>query len=366
MTERNISGSRTSLSTRLTWSENLNKRVRTGDWTDQAVSTTAKIREALDKNEWEQAAQLIDYWMEEAKVVYVIYQVWGEGWLDYLRGRGVTDPEVAAEEQRLAQLLAFPDGTPFDPVARWSEISEHAGLLANRIRAYEIQLPEALAGLDALRESWRQAHDRGADFQTGILTYIANRFGEEAVGEAYSSVLKPYLEERYKPFDIRVQSYASTLERNLYLIFEAMRGHLCGPDRTGDLGFTEYEDRYEVSFDPCGSGGRMQRGDPVEGTPPRNQAPYHFGVTTEKHDWAWNKENIGYYCAHCCYALEYWPAQEWGHPVRVLEPPVYSAEADARGPQKCRWSVYKSLEAIPSEVYERIGLTKPDADSTEN
>jgi hypothetical protein len=108
--KRNISGSTKPLPTTLTWSRTLNKRVRTGDWHDQAVSTTRKIHEAIETGEWELAAQLIDYWMEEAKVVYVIYQVWDEGFVAYLRGKGVPEAELEAEIVRLRRLLAFPDG----------------------------------------------------------------------------------------------------------------------------------------------------------------------------------------------------------------------------------------------------------------
>ena len=91
---------------------------------------------------------------------------------------------------------------------------------------------------------------------SGLLTFVAEHFGEEAIENCYRHVLEPYLQERYAPFDLRRQPYEETIYRNLYLSFEAMRGHLCGPDRTGDLEFTEHEDRYVIAFDPCGSGNR--------------------------------------------------------------------------------------------------------------
>ena len=105
-------------------------------------------------------------------------------------------------------------------------------------------------------------------------------------------MLEPYLQERYAPFDMRRQPYEETIYRNLYLSFEAMRGHLCGPERTGDLEFTEHEDSYVIGFDPCGSGNRSLRGDTVEHTGPRPEPPYNFGVTKERHDWAWNEEGV--------------------------------------------------------------------------
>ncbi len=47
------------------------------------------------------AAQLVDSFMEEAKVVYLIYKVWTAGFLDWLAGQGVTEAERAAEIDRL-------------------------------------------------------------------------------------------------------------------------------------------------------------------------------------------------------------------------------------------------------------------------
>ena len=161
-------------------------------------------------------------------------------------------------------------------------------------------------------------------------------------------------------FDTRVTPYPETLERNMYLVMEAMRAHLCGPERDGSLGIEEDDDKWVVSFAPCGSGGRSMLGDEVEGTGSRVLAPYEFGVTQERHDWAWNKEGICYYCAHCCLALEKLPMERWGHPVRVVDPPRWGGAADAPETRKqCTWTVYKTLEAIPDEVYRRVGHTKP-------
>ena len=59
---------------------------------------------------------------------------------------------------------------------------------------------------------------------------------------------------------------------------EAMRGHLVGPERTGDFELIETDDRYILRFDPCGSGRRTVRGDSIEGTPPRMEPPYNWSV----------------------------------------------------------------------------------------
>jgi len=355
--------------TTLSFSAAIGKRVRSGDWTEQARPTLDIAREALAEagdtfglkaGRREVAAQLVDSFMEEAKVVYVIYKVWTAGFLDWLGGQGVTADERDAEMARLAVLMAYPDGTPLDPVTRWDELGVMAGRLGNRIRAYEITVADANQAMDDLSEAWRKLHDRYADVMAGVLAFVARRFGEARLEDCYRAVLEPYIQERYMPFDTRVNAYEATVERNLYLVLEAMRAHLCGPERDGSLEYEEHDDRYVVRFDPCGSGGRSMRGDEIEGTGSRVLAPYEFGVTQERHDWAWNEEGICYYCAHCCFALEKLPMERWGHPVRVVDPPRWGGAADADSTRKqCTWTVYKSLEAIPESVYTRIGHTKP-------
>ena len=87
-TTKSISGSTAPPVVTLSWSKEIGKRVREGPWTDQAISTTRKFEEALDAGQFELAAQLVDYFMEEAKVVYVIYDVWSEAFASWLSKRG--------------------------------------------------------------------------------------------------------------------------------------------------------------------------------------------------------------------------------------------------------------------------------------
>ena len=356
--------------THLTWSEAIGKRVRTGDLADQAIPTTTKIIEALREagdefglaaGRRETAAQLVDYFMEEAKVVHVIYRVWTAGFVDYLGRNGISPADREAELARLTQLMAYPDGTPLDREARWNELGLLAGDLANGIRSYEMKVAEAEAKLEQLRIGWRMLHDRSADLMSGILAFVAARFGEARLEDCYRFVVEPYIEERYSVFDTHVQPYAATLERNLYVAIEAMRGHLVGPTRNGEMGVAEFDDRVEITFDPCASGGRTLRGDPDEGTPSRVLEPYKFGVTTEKYDWAWNEEGVCYYCAHCCLVLQKLPIERWGTPVRVVDPPLWRGENDPTTRRACKWTVYNTPEAVPESAYTRIGMTKPAA-----
>jgi hypothetical protein len=356
------------MATHLEWSDAIGKRVRSGDWADQAVSTVTKIEEelvaggdtfGLAAGRRENAAQLVDYFMEEAKVVYVIYKVWTAGFVDWLRGQGVTDAELDAEVTRLGALLAYPDGAPLDREARWDDLGLRAGRLANGIRSYDLRVADALVELERVTEDWRRLHDRSADLMAGILAYVVHRFGEPALETCYRAIMEPYLQERYMVFDVRQTPYGETLDRNLYISLEAMRGHLVGPGRRGDIELIEEDDRWIIRFDPCGSGGRMLRGDPIEGTGSRVLAPYDFGVLEQAYPWTWGETGVCHYCAHCNIALSTIPAERWGHPVRTVDPPLWRGPDDPATNRKCQWSVWKTLEAIPEREYERIGRTKP-------
>ena len=351
-----MTGATAAPTTTLTWSPALGKRVREGSWQELAVSTVQRIEEAIAAGQMEVAAQLVDYFMEEAKVCHNVYQVWAEGFERWLAERGV---DVCAERERLNRLLAFPDGEPFEPLPRWSALGARAGALAADMRGMVLDEEDAHARLHELREGWRQLHDRWADLQAGLLTVVARRFGEAAIGDCYRAVLEPFLRERYGPYDLRARPYEDTVERNLYLAFEAMRAHLVGPDRLGNMELTEHDDRWVIAFDPCGSGGRGQRGDPIEGTPSRSEPPYEFGVTQEAHDWAWNEKGVCYYCAHCCLTNELWAVEQWGAPVRVTDSPLHPDETVGPDPKPCTWTIYKSVDAVPEEAYRRIGRTKP-------
>ena len=330
--------------TTLSFSAAIGKRVRSGDWTEQARPDPGHgpggargggDEFGLKAGRREVAAQLVDSFMEEAKVVYVIYKVWTAGFLDWLGGQGVTAAERARRSPASGTLMAYPDGTPLDPVARWDELGRHGrtpgqphpcvrdhrrgrGRGHGRAVRGVAQAPRPLRGRDGGRPGVRGPALRGGA-PGGLLP--------GGPGAVHPGAVHGVRHARDAVRSRRV-------ERNLYLVLEAMRAHLCGPDRDGSLEYEEHDDRYVVRFDPCGSGGRSMRGDELEGTGSRVLAPYEFGVTQERHDWAWNQEGICYYCAHCCFALEKLPVERWGHPVRVVDPPRWGGAADARAPAR--------------------------------
>jgi hypothetical protein len=310
---KSISGSSVPPVARLTWSDALGKRVREGDWAEQAVSTYAKVEEAVAAGQWELAPQLVDYSMEEAKVVYVIYQVWTEGFLEWFRKEGVGEEELAAELDRLRSLLAFTDGEPYEPKPRWDALGAAAGLLANRLRGFEIDADAAVAG-------------------------------------------RARTARRLAP--------AARPRRRLSTATSTSRSRRCGPtsaapDARGTSPSRNTTTASSSSSIPAARAAACSGATRSREPPSRAERPYEFGVTRGRYDWAWNEEGVCYYCAHCCFALERWPAEQWGHPIRVVDSPLYPDETTGERPKQCTWTIYKSLEAIPPEADERIGLRKP-------
>ena len=113
-----------------------------------------------------------------------------------------------------------------------------------------------------------------------------------------------------------------------------------------------------AALDPAWSGGRILRGDDLEGTGSRVLAPYEFGVTQSRirgpgtrSASATTAPTATWRCPPCLLAL--------GPSVRTVDPPLWRGEDDPLTRKRCTWTVWKTLEAIPEREYERIGRTKP-------
>src|SRR3954463_11755987 len=85
----------------IAYSEVLGRRVRSGDWADQAVSTLDKMEAALAEADFAAAAELADFFMDEALVIFGIYRDWIPKLIDFLRERGIEDDELAALNEKI-------------------------------------------------------------------------------------------------------------------------------------------------------------------------------------------------------------------------------------------------------------------------
>jgi hypothetical protein len=344
--------------TKIAYKALVGRRMRTGPWEDQRISTFRKIHEALDQRRWDDAAQLGAYFIDEANVIFSIYRQWIGDLDGFLRERHVDPAKIAARKEQVIRVGTLPDGTQPDPRRQWDRFL--TAIQAFTAATYREQASEAATLMAAAKEAWRQCHDRDVDHTYALMSLVKEELGETGVRAMWDRIIVPLFAWRYEKFDIDKHPWAEGLEVLLLVSFEAMRAHLCGPDRTGDMDLIETEDRYILRFDPCGSGGRLIRGDTIEGTSPRMQPPYNWLVSDEPQTYYHDKPGVCMYCSHCIILFEEMPMDRFGYPVRVVDPPVYDPERTALGvAPKCQWTMFKDPTAVPEEYYTRIGRTKP-------
>ena len=189
-------------------------------------------------------------------------------------------------------------------------------------------------------------HDLFCDWLWDVFSQIAKRHGEEEMHEIMMATQETWMMKRtWKAFR------KMPVKTRVDLMTEMMRSHHGGPKQDGQALVTEDEDRYTISMDPCGSGGRMRRGDPVNGTGSRRDPPYNFGATSKAYPWSWGKKNVPYYCLHCT-NMEILPL-DWGDDLLWVT--EYSDDDNA----PCAWHFYKDPAKIPEEYYTRIGRSRP-------
>jgi hypothetical protein len=346
--------------TSIAFTELLGRRVRLGSWEDQRISTYRKILDSLDEGRWDDAAEFGAYFIDEANVCFSLYRQWIADLNGFLTERGVDAAAIEARNQQAVDVATLPDGSPWQPRRHWDRfLSEMQAVTA---ATYRERADEAKGLMEVAKETWRQCHDRDVDHTYALMSLVKEELGEPAVRDMYDRVLLPLFAWRYAKFDIDAHPWDEGLEVLMLVACEAMRGHLVGPERTGDFELIETEDRFILRFDPCGSGQRTVRGDWIEGTPPRMEEPYGWTVTEEEHSWNHYTPGVCLYCTHCIILMEEMPIDRFGYPVRVIDPPVYpDTDPDPERRQKCQWQMFKDPTQVPEEYYTRVGRTKPTA-----
>ena len=327
--------------------------VRAGGWSDHAASSYVLAARALDEGRFPDAAALARHTVEEAREGYELYALWTDQIRDTLVAEGVGEAEIAAGEARLGALLASEAGEPFDIHAGWAAYVAEIDAVEAACRGGDATA--ASACLESARTRWLETHDRGCDLVYGMLDLVVRHLGERRIGPLWDELMAP-MYETYDVYDTAAHPWPRSMHRLILIAALSLRGHLSGPGRMGAIEITEEADRWVLSFDPCGSGGRTYRDDDPKG--PRMQPPYGFAVTTEAHDWSWGKTGVCVYCVHCCQLNQRMPITRFGYPTRVIDPPTWP---EAREGGVCRWSIYKDPALVPDEAYTSVGYEKPAA-----
>lgn len=341
----------------MAFNEDLGRMVRVESWSGLKVSTYRRILESLGRDSKGDSIDLIDYFLEEALICKRLLDQWVLDTRKFLLFKGYGEKHLAElnlevnrtiDTDRRRACWNRDDG--------WDKFTNLQGALKKSVEEdFEAGASEKL--LVDMKEAWRIAHDLDVDYLMGLYNAVMCKYGEDAIREMYEDfTIKDWFDKRYARFDVSKHNWEDIYPLLTFLSFEAMHGHLCGEGREGDVEYQDLGDRIEMQFDPCGSGGRAYRGEPLEGTGPRMEAPYHYKAIEGAYDFTWNKAGICTYCAHCCILTEKMPAEKFGYPVRIVEPPAYPAGKDA----KCKYIIYKNPRDIPVRYYHRVGMEKPE------
>jgi hypothetical protein len=320
--------------------ELLGHAVRLEPWGTQGESTYSRVREALAADDVESSVTLAELTIQEAQEAHDLYLLWLGQLPGLLSGLGVADAALAS-----ARELA--NSTAAALVAGWSAYGAHLQDFATHARAGDPSA--AVAALEAARSAWQSVHDPATDALCALIAVCVEELGEDRVGPLWDQMLSHYYAALGEKYDPATRPWSQSLERLVLDIFEATRGHLSGPDRDGSFEIREESDRWVVTFEPCGSGGRTYA---EPGAAPSRT------FTRGEHDWAWRTKGVCHYCVHCCQLQQRAPIERLGMPLRVIEPPTLPA-GDGSGRTRCTWSLYKDPALLPHEAFTSVGAPIP-------
>jgi hypothetical protein len=302
----------------------LDREVRLDPPVTLGVSTEWFTLSAFRDGDWTAAHRYADY--ERAE--FGVSQRLVTRWLDVLLEHVIREGHAGAAE-RAQLVVAAPRKAAggIDGLAALAATSLHGAIDARDENAFEV-------AQEALRAAHITANDLSVQWIQDLLTLIAESEGEDAVEQVMAVCYVRIWKERYGPW------FGLTARERLALSSEGMRSHYGGPGRRGDFTIDETDDAFIMTFDPCGTGGVLRRGDPA-----RDQEPYvtagERGTNKIVHPWSFGMVGVPWYCTHCPMLLEYFPLRDFGRPIR---PVVF--DPDPRGPT--RWVVTKDVSQGPT------------------
>ncbi|GAB4550249.1 MAG: hypothetical protein OHK0023_15870 [Anaerolineae bacterium] len=298
------------------------------------ISSQTLAEEAIRAGRDDEARTLIAYFLGEMQIMHKIMTTWLQDILRYMIEK--SGAQQGMDTSISAAVLRVWNAVPLG--------------IAPRDRCLEAlsagKRDEAIDWLDKMRLEFKNPHDVIVAWVQDMLSYCAATWGEESVLETILHTHQSIWGDRYAAWD------QMTPWEKVALTVEGMRGgHFSGARRRGDVQVSEETDRFVISFDPCGSGGVLRRGDPETGRGPHPITEH--GTNREAHLWTWQKTGVHWYCSHCAIAMEWLPGRKRGHPLRPLD---HTLDHDA----PCVWYVYKDEKQTRAYHYPRTGLIKPE------
>ncbi|MBV7327228.1 hypothetical protein KFU94_03020 [Chloroflexi bacterium TSY] len=316
---------------KLEYNVHLDRLLRMDDMETIGKSTYSMIEDAIADGRIEDALRLLPYYLKELQIMHDILMTWSQDIMRYLIRH-----ETGVENSRADILSTVICKT-------WRDFELGVAPMAQVERAIRSnKQAEANQALDRIWLEFKVPHDVLVAWINEMFAHLA----QDAEQHILDSILETHQSiwgDRYVKWDLM------TPWEKVALTVEGMRGHLSGESRKGDVLVQEEADRFVISFDPCGTGGVLRRGDPDTG-----RQPYQTdGMNQEPHDWIWEKKTgVHWYCSHCAIAMEWLPGNQRGYVFRPLD-----HNLDHHAP--CVWYVYKDEKKARAYHYPRSGLEIP-------
>ncbi len=182
--------------------------------------------------------------------------------------------------------------------------------------------------LDERDRQHQLIHDLFIDMKAGFYSYIGKVFGDERL----EGILRHTGERQRQGFE-RWESLP--VEDFVRASAHLLKTHM------GSVTVSEDAERFTITQDPCGSGGRLMRHGAYDGA----DGLYRLGPPQAM---GFGKPDFPSYCAHCAVWNNIQCIEWFGHPQWAIDPP-----ATPGGP--CRIHIYKDPRVIPAHYYEQVG-----------
>lgn len=216
---------------------------------------------------------------------------------------------------------------------------------------------EALARDDIEKaKHWLRRHDGVKDIMhdiflnwvAGLLSYIYDRFGEDAAVHAIRDTVGSGQSSWGIQGGLQRKQLIETFGREeglkawIEFFVEAWREHAMYPGAT----FEEDDEKIILTNRQCGSGGRLINKRAYEG-------PFAYRRIKKAAPYTWGEEDMPIYCGHCPWAHEIFPIVYTGEPLWVHVEPFPKKPGDP-----CIFHIYKDPKDIPEKYFQRLGLTR--------
>ena len=165
----------------------------------------------------------------------------------------------------------------------------------------------ALAQIDAILAEAVPIHDMGSDLAASLLTFIADRLGEEAVEDAWRWAA----EDCWKPFFLGFKE-SGDVEGFARAFVAFLHSHRYR------FSVSEDDVRWTIEVEFGTSGERMLVEGKVRGAGGDPNGAHRFGATEKAYPWTLGFERFPYYDVHSAVWMRLQP-QEWGWPVLDVE-----------------------------------------------